>query len=82
MTDKRFLQDGLFHTSAHLIEECGELIAALGKSWRWGFDSVNPLLPPEQQEANLAWVRREMADVREMLDRFDAELNKAHGGPP
>lgn len=45
------------------IEECGEALAAAGKCVRFGYDSVNPLLPPEEQETNEAWLFRELDDV-------------------
>ncbi len=50
MSDPRFLQDGFEKQLAHLIEECGEVLAAAGKTQRFGLDSVNPLLPKEKQE--------------------------------
>ena len=58
----------------YLIEECGEVLAAAGKTLRWGLESWNPELPEEQQETNRAWLLRELKDlssairyVREML---------------
>lgn len=48
-----------------VAEECGEVIAAVGKTLRWGLDSVNPELPKEEQETNEAWILREMADAEE-----------------
>jgi NTP pyrophosphatase (non-canonical NTP hydrolase) len=74
MSDKRFLQDGFEKRLSHVIEECGELIAAAGKTQRWGRLSVNPLAPPAEQETNIDWLRREMADVREALDRLDQAI--------
>lgn len=53
---------------AYLIEECGELLAALGKSLRWGLDSVNPELPVQDQETNQEWVLREIDDVERALN--------------
>lgn len=55
---------------AHLSEECGELVAAIGKTMRWGSQSVNPELPPEQQETNIDWVRREIRDVERAIAAF------------
>lgn len=58
---------------AHLIEELGEATAAAGKCARWGFHSVNPTLPAEEQETNEDWLRREIDDVRhayETLGKF------------
>lgn len=59
---------------AYLIEECGELIAACGKSLRWGLDSVNPELPPEKQETNREWVLREISDVEQAINILRAVL--------
>jgi hypothetical protein len=71
MADPRFIRTGdVQFAMAHAAEECGEVIAALGKSLRWGLDSVNPLLPVEQQETN-----REIADLRGALDRLDKEMS-------
>mgnify|MGYP001591100569 CR=1 FL=1 len=59
----------------YLVEECGEVLAAVGKTQRWSLDSVNPELPPDRQESNQKWLLRELADlsgaiarVREFLD--------------
>lgn len=64
---------------AHAIEECGEFIAAAGKTQRFGYLSVNPLLPPSEREPNLEWLRRELADVRQAMDRLEAQLDRAFG---
>lgn len=74
MTDQRYMRPGLDFARGKAIEECGELLAALGKSLRWGWTSVNPELPPEQQEMNVDWVLREMADVRGALDNLEREI--------
>lgn len=75
MTDSRFARPGLHHAFGRAVEELGELSAALGKTLRWGWDSVNPLLPEAARETNEQWVRRELADVREALDKLEVELN-------
>lgn len=36
--------------------------------------SVNPLVPLEQQETNLLWLRRELADVRQAMDRLEQSI--------
>lgn len=64
---------------AHAAEEAGEMLAALGKTMRWGRDSVNPELPADQQETNEAWLRREIADLRGALDRLEGALNERGG---
>mgnify|MGYP003395014108 CR=1 FL=1 len=74
MSDRRFLQRGFVKQLSHLIEECGELIAAAGKTQRWGRDAYNPLLPADKRETNQAWLVREMADVRLALDRLEKTI--------
>lgn len=75
MSDARFLQDGFDKQLSHAIEECGEFLAAAGKTQRWGLQSVNPLLLPHQQETNDAWLRREMVDLYGALERLLATMN-------
>lgn len=79
MSDPRFLQDGFEKRLAHLVEECGELLAAAGKTQRWGAMSVNPLLPEAEQETNLVWLRREMDDVRQAIVRLHAAMEQEYG---
>ena len=70
MSDPRFLQQGVDKCLAHAIEECGEFLAAAGKTQRWGWNSVNPLLPTSQQETNGHWLYREMKDVEDAFTRL------------
>lgn len=79
MSDDKYLRPGnIDFAAAHVVEECGELTAALGKTQRWGWLSVNPELPEAQQELNVDWVRREMADLRDALDRLDVEIKRKY----
>jgi NTP pyrophosphatase (non-canonical NTP hydrolase) len=71
MSDPRFLQSGFKAQLAHLVEECGEVLAAAGKTQQWGAFSVNPLLPAIEQETNITWLMREMKDLRQALDRLE-----------
>lgn len=48
----------------YLVEECGEVLSAVGKTQRWGFDSFNPEVPPEQRERNGEWIARELVDLK------------------
>lgn len=48
---------------AHLCEELNEAATACAKALRFGALSVNPELPPSEQESNFVWLRREMKDV-------------------
>ncbi|WP_336973489.1 hypothetical protein [Sphingobium aromaticiconvertens] len=75
MSDPRFLQDGYDAQLGHFVEECGEVLTAIGKTMRWGLNSVNPLLPRLEQETNRAWMRREMCDLRLAMDRLEATLD-------
>jgi len=70
MTDARFLQDGFDKKLSHVIEECGEVLAAAGKTQRWGLYSVNPLVAPEQREYNINWLKREIQDLEDAITRL------------
>ena len=70
MSDPKYLQDGFDKKLAHVIEECGEFIAAAGKLQRWGPFSVNPELPREMQEFNVDWLWRELMDLNETSMRL------------
>ena len=75
MSDPRFLQDGFDKQLSHDIEECGEVLAAAGKTQRWGWASVNPLLPEAERESNLVWLRRELGDLKEAIARLEATID-------
>ena len=79
MSDPRYLQDGFDKRLSHFSEECGEALAAAGKTQRWGVWSVNPTLPLAEQETNLSWLRRELADVRQAMDRLEAAAEQEFG---
>lgn len=74
MTQQKYMRPGLDFAVGKVVEELGELQAAIGKSLRWGWDSANPELPPSEQESNQRWVRREIADVRHALDNLEKEM--------
>lgn len=59
----------------HLIEEAGEMLAAAGKTLRWGKHSTNPELPPNERKTNLAWLIREMDDVETAIKRLKVEIS-------
>ena len=46
-----------------VVEECGELQAAIGKTMRHGIESRNPEIPHADAEMNGDWILREMKDV-------------------
>jgi NTP pyrophosphatase (non-canonical NTP hydrolase) len=74
MTHVNFLQEGLNNQLAHLIEECGEVLAAAGKTQRFGWLSVNPLLPPAAQESNKDWLLREIKDLKLTISRLEKTI--------
>lgn len=75
MAHEEFRQHGSVHSAvAHLIEESGEVMAAAGKCLRFGWASVNPLLPPEEQETNIEWLVREVEDLKLAIAHFEKEL--------
>jgi|GEM_PF-3050861 len=77
MSDPKYLRPGFDFCLSHLVEECGEVLAAAGKTQRWGALSVDPTLPEEQQETNADWLLRELADLKEAISRMEFEINHA-----
>ena len=59
----------------YLVEECGEVISAIGKSMRWGMESFNPELPEKEQETNRNWIRRELKDLKRAVRLVEQRLN-------
>lgn len=70
------MRPGLDFAVGKATEEAGELLAAIGKTLRWGWHSYNPDLAPADRETNEAWVRREIADLRGALDNLEKEMNE------
>lgn len=58
----------------YLIEEAGEVLAAAGKSLRWGLNSYNPDVPFDQRETNQAWLLRELSDLKNAIRIMECEL--------
>jgi hypothetical protein len=77
MTNPKYMRPGVEFAVGKLIEEMGELNAALGKTIRWGWQSVNPELPPEKQETNEVWVKRELQDVRDAIANLEQQMKEA-----
>lgn len=50
----------------YLVEECGEVLHAVGKTQRWGFFSTDPTspLPEAERETNAEWISREIGDLK------------------
>jgi NTP pyrophosphatase (non-canonical NTP hydrolase) len=58
----------------YLVEECGEVLAAVGKTQRWGLESYNPELPVERRETNRDWILRELNDLEGAIARVRGAL--------
>ena len=63
----------------YLVEECGEVMAAVGKSIRWGIESFNPELPAEERETNRDWILRELQDLKGAISRVEKRLAPKKG---
>lgn len=77
MSDPQFLQEGFDKQLAHVVEECGEVLAAAGKTQRWGIHSVNPLLNQDDflfGETNIQWLSRELLDLQQAISRLQATM--------
>jgi hypothetical protein len=61
----------------YLIEECGEVLAAAGKTLRWGELSCNPEIPPECRIANADWLRAEIIDLENAIRLMRGYLDSA-----
>ena len=62
---------------AYLIEECGEVIAAAGKTLRWGPDGFNPELPEADRQTNAAWLLGELGDLERAIGLVRAAIGPA-----
>ena len=70
MSDPKYIRDDFEHSLGHFIEECGEALAAAGKTLRWGWASYNPEIPVTDRETNAQWLQREMVDLRDAMARL------------
>lgn len=66
----------LVEEAGEVSERLGDVLAAAGKSIRWGLEGSNPELPPEHRETNREWLLRaltalepELADLAEAIKR-------------
>jgi NTP pyrophosphatase (non-canonical NTP hydrolase) len=60
----------------YLVEECGEVLAAVGKTLRWGPQSFNPELPESERETNREWILRELLDLQGAIVRVQKALTR------
>jgi hypothetical protein len=59
---------------AQLAEEAGEVVAAVGKTLRFGLDSDNPELPDGIREKNRVWLKRELEDLKKAIAKVEEFL--------
>lgn len=58
----------------YLVEECGEVMSAVGKSQRWGLESFNPEIPEDDAEKIFEWILRELKDLRRAIKFVEFHL--------
>jgi NTP pyrophosphatase (non-canonical NTP hydrolase) len=56
---------------AHLVEECGEVLQAVGKAGRFGLDKRHPT---RGFETNRQWILRELVDLEAAIKAVRAAL--------
>ena len=61
--NSEYLPKDDFGKLAHLVEECGEVTAAVGKTLRFGLSSVNPEIPVKDRVTNREWLLSEIEDL-------------------
>lgn len=78
MSDQKYIRHDLSNCLSHVIEECGEVCMAAGKILRFSWDSYNPELPQEKQEPNSVWLRRELSDLKQAIERLESAMEKEY----
>lgn len=79
----RYTPKTLEQKLGYLVEECGEVLQAVGKSQRWGLDSVNPELPVPvgERETNRDWLLRELHDLQRAILFVHETISTAPASP-
>lgn len=72
--DKKYIRNSKNAKLGHFVEECGEVLSAVGKTIRWGLDSFNPELPTKEKETNRKWIKRELQDLKFAITRLEEML--------
>jgi len=71
--NQKYMPKTVETTLGYLVEECGEVLAAVGKTQRWGLDSSNPELRARpgdfdvKPEKNREWILRELLDLENAI---------------
>jgi NTP pyrophosphatase (non-canonical NTP hydrolase) len=63
----------------YLVEECGEVLHAVGKTQRWGLESFNPEFGAST-ETNRKWILREFTDLERACAIVRTALDGSMGG--
>jgi hypothetical protein len=74
MSHERYLPMTLPNKLAQLAEEAGEVVAAVGKTLRFGLDSENSELPYGIREKNRVWLKREIEDLKKAIAKVEEFL--------
>jgi hypothetical protein len=74
MSHERYLPMTLPNKLARLAEEAGEVVAAVGKTLRFGLDSENSELPYGIREKNRVWLKREIEDLKKAIAKVEEFL--------
>jgi hypothetical protein len=74
MSHERYLPMTLPNKLAQLAEEAGEVVAAVGKTLRFGLDSENSELPDGIREKNRVWLKREIEDLKKAIAKVEEFL--------
>lgn len=72
--DPRYRPRTLEQKLGYLVEECGEVLAAVGKTQRWGTESTDPTV--KDGENNRQWLMRELADLELAIGIARCALNE------
>lgn len=59
-----------------VAEECGEVLAGIGKTLRHGIWSSDPTLPFSEREFNGMWVLRELQDLKSAIAELESDLQR------
>lgn len=77
MSDPRYFPKGFDGKLSHVIEECGEVLAAAGKVQRFSRGGISPIagVVPETNED---WLLRELFDLKGAIDRLISQIEHDH----
>lgn len=77
MVHSRYLPNSFDDMVSHIVEECGEVLAAAGKLQRFGAASTNPLLVNDNT-TNIEWLYRELLDLKLTSGRLILKIEEIY----